>query len=125
MLTLICGMPRAGKTTYSQRFDNVIHIDFTGYPKAKMLVGGTTDDIVVEGVCEHPQMREKFINAYKGQGKRCIWIDTPLEVRKQRPMWHLYNGLTFEPPTLDEGWDEIIIIRGDDEIVISPENEVI
>ena len=114
MLTLICGMPRAGKTTYSQRFDNVIHIDFTGYSKAKMMVGETTGDIVVEGVCERPQMREKFINAYKGQGKRCIWIDTPLEVRKQRPMWHLYNGLTFEPPSFDEGWDEIIIIRGDE-----------
>ena len=26
-ITLICGLPNAGKTTYSRQFENVIHLD--------------------------------------------------------------------------------------------------
>ena len=116
MLTLICGMPRAGKTTYSEKYDNVIHLDGLGYHTVKSKVGEIEGDIVVEGIYEHPQIRSRLIDAYKGQGKRCIWLDTPLEVRKKRPMWRPYHGFEFEPPTLDEGWDEIIIIRGDNNV---------
>lgn len=115
MLTLICGMPRAGKTTYAKRFNNVIHLDGLGYHNVKTKVSPRTDDITVEGVYEHPRQRARLIEAYKGKGARCIWLDTPLEVRKTRPMWQPYHGLEFIPPTLEEGWDEIIIIRGDHE----------
>lgn len=115
MLTLICGMPRAGKTTYAKRFDNVIHLDGLGYHNVKTKVSPCTDDITVEGVYEHPRQRTSLIEAYKGNGARCIWLDTPLEVRKTRPMWQPYHGLEFIPPTISEGWDEIIIIRGDHE----------
>ena len=119
MLTLICGMPRAGKTTYAKRFDNVIHLDGLGYHNVKTKVSPCTDDITVEGVYEHPRQRTSLIEAYKGKGARCIWLDTPLEVRKTRPMWQPYHGLVFIPPTLEEGWDEIIIIRGDHEQCIN------
>ena len=86
MLTLICGMPRAGKTTYAKRFNNVIHLDGLGYHNVKTKVSPRTDDITVEGVYEHPRQRARLIEAYKGKGARCIWLDTPLEVRKTRPM---------------------------------------
>lgn len=115
MLTLICGMPRAGKTTYSQRYDNVIHLDGIGYHTVKSMVAEITDDIAVDGIYHDARTRERLAAVYTGQGKRCVWIDTPLEVRKTRPMWQPYHGLDFTPPTLDEGWDEIIIIRGNDE----------
>ena len=114
MLTLICGMPRAGKTTYSKRFSNVIHQDGLDYQTVRQRVAMITDDVVVDGIYEHPAVRAKLAEAYKGNGKRCIWLDTPLGVRKKRPMYQSYVGLEFIPPTYDEGWDEIIVIRGDD-----------
>lgn len=51
--------------------------------------------------------------------KTCIWIDTPLEECIQREDRNrpieiiLLHADTFEPPTYDEGWDEIIVIKGD------------
>lgn len=123
MLTLICGMPRAGKTTYSQRFSKVIHSDGIGYPAVQNMVAKISGDVAVDGIYEHPQLRAKLAEAYKGQGARCIWLDTPLEVRKSRPMWQPFWGLDFIPPTLDEGWDEIIVIRGTDEQRISRQNK--
>lgn len=114
MLTLICGMPRAGKTTYSRQFDNVIHLDGLSYHAVKRKVAEALGDIVVDGVYAHPQNRKSLIAAYNGKGKRCIWLDTPLEVRRTRPMWHPCPEMEFEPPTLDEGWDEIIRIRNDE-----------
>lgn len=114
MLTLICGMPRAGKTTYSKRFSNVLHQDGLDYKTVRNRVAMLTGDVVVEGIYEHPSVRMKLAEAYKGEGKRCIWLDTPLEIRKKRPMYHPCIGLNFIPPTYEEGWDEIIIKRGDD-----------
>lgn len=115
MLTLICGMPRAGKTTLSKRFTNVIHQDGLDYKTVINRVAMITKDVVIDGIYEHPSIRTKLAEAYKGNGKRCIWLDTPLEVRKKRPMYQSYIGLEFIPPTLSEGWDEIIVIRGDDD----------
>ena len=54
----------------------------------------------------------------------CIWLDTPLEIcldrerngRKRSDHLVIWANDEFEPPTLDEGWDEIIIIRGDDNV---------
>lgn len=114
MLTLICGMPRAGKTTYSQRYSNVIHCDGIGYHNVKSMVSEIIDDVAVDGIYNDSRIRERLATVYTGKGKRCIWVDTPLEVRKTRPMWQPYRGLEFTPPTLDEGWDEIIIMRGDE-----------
>lgn len=110
MLTLICGMPRAGKTTYSMKFENVIHLDELGYRAVKDKVSNIVDDVVVEGIYNNASIRMRLAEAYKGQGRKCIWLDTPLEVRKKRPMWHPTEGMIFEPPTLDEGWDEIIVL---------------
>lgn len=117
MLTLICGLPRAGKTTYSIRYENVIHLDTSGaYHGVIHKVKRLTGDIVVEGVYRSKCEREALIKAYKGKGYVCIWLDTPLEVRMTRFGWDKWcDAKPFEPPTYDEGWDEIIVIKGDND----------
>lgn len=116
-MTLICGLPNAGKTTYSQRYQNVIHLD--DFPRNKFLncnaFVSTQDDCVVEGIYNLRCRRLRLLESYHGSAPRiCIWIDTPLEERlkretRGRPSSVINSG--FQPPTLDEGWDEIIIVR--------------
>lgn len=114
MIRLICGRSRAGKTTYSQRFDNVVHLDDMSkrcgerYPKVLEIVSGVTDDITVEGIYELASQRMELLKAYQGEGAVCIWLDTPVDVIKARAMTVLPR--TFEPPTKAEGWDEVIRI---------------
>lgn len=125
-LTLICGRSRAGKSIYSRRYGDVLHLDTYGlvpYSYAPMLekIKTTKKDIVLDGIYDTVERRTDLLKAYKGDGKRvCIWLDTPLDVIRSRffhvPSKHPYP---FEPPTLDEGWDEIVIIRGDNEQRIS------
>lgn len=114
MFTLICGLPRAGKTTYSKRFEdkcNVIHLDGDkGHP----LCNNNASDIVAEGVCHTARWRKSLIQKFSGDFSKCIWLDTPSEIKKKRPGYYAKCEFYFEPPTYDEGWDEIIVIRGDD-----------
>lgn len=130
MLTLICGIPNAGKTTYSQRFENVIHTDEIE-PIGRSYVQGVykilsemDGDVCVEGTFLDKRGRGKLLDIYNGNA-RCIWLDTPLEEcirRENRGRGTLITRnchACMQPPTLDEGWDEIIIIRGDDEQRIS------
>lgn len=117
MLTLICGHSRAGKTTYSKQFDcPIIHLDELGsthnvISKVKRI----TDDVVVEGVFHDAHNRAELIRAYNGDYSRCIWLDTAREVREKRLGYTLRKDYPFPAPTLSEGWDEIIIIRGEHE----------
>lgn len=125
MLTLICGRSRAGKTTYSERYDGVLHCDSVRakcgekYPKIYELVS-QRDDIVLDGLFETAEKRIGLLQAYKGDHpKQCIWLDTDIGTialrttsgRSGNPKY--VRPHTFEPPTLSEGWDEIIIIRGE------------
>lgn len=74
----------------------------------------TQDNIVIEGIYNTAELRKSLADAYTGE-KRCIWLDTPTDIVKDRmlmlntPM-HKHH-FDFEPPTTVEGWDEIIIIR--------------
>lgn len=117
MITLICGHSRAGKTTYSKQFDNVIHLD-DSYSTQNVLqkVSRITGDVIVEGIYYRPQQRQELINVYKGDGSRCICLDTSKEVREERLGRKIKHDYPFLIPTLEEGWDEIIIIRGDDNV---------
>lgn len=111
MLTLICGLPRAGKTTYSAQFEDVIHLDTSGaYNGVIRKLQHREGDAIVEGVYHTQSQRERLIKAYRGNGFKCIWLNTPLVVRKTRKGWDKFCDFHFEPPTYSEGWDEIIII---------------
>lgn len=113
MLTAIIGYPNAGKTTYSQQFANVLHFDdYLGRYADGYAIASTMQDVVIEGLFQRRKTRMELLNALSHQSPRiCVWIDTPKEVCKARPN---FKGSTYmEPPTLEEGWDEIIIVRGD------------
>lgn len=130
MIILICGVGRAGKTTYSQSFENVLHSDGMGRKPQRFrnVINALTDgDVIIEGIYETSTLRVELLQAYKGKGSKCIWLDTSEQLVKERlkkdgiPM--LSSHFYFEPPTLDEGWDEIVIIRGNDEQRISRQRE--
>ena len=118
MLTLICGLPRAGKTTYSERFENVIHLDTSGaYQGVLRKIKRLNGNVVVEGVYRTQEQRKTLIQAYNAECCRCIFLDTPNEIRRSRKGWDKYCDIQpFEPPTFEEGWDEIIIIKGDNNV---------
>lgn len=115
MITLICGHSRAGKTTYSMRYDNVIHLDEIGSTLGVLRRVRTTSDVVVDGIYYSPRQRKELLDTYQGQGSQCICLDTPTEVREERMGHKIKHDYPFRIPTLDEGWDEIIIIRGEHE----------
>ena len=71
----------------------------------------TNEDVVVDGVYNHAYERKQLLEAYDGDYTKCIWLDTPDEIRSARPGWGKNCIKSFEPPTYDEGWGEIIIIK--------------
>lgn len=129
MLTLICGIPNAGKTTYSQRYNNVIHEDDIQKIDKICEMVSKENDVCAEGVFINSWRRQKVASAYKGERKICIWLDTPLEEcisredRSRSTVLVRNCNSMFEPPTFDEGWDEIIIIRGNNEQRINRQTE--
>lgn len=119
MFILICGLPNAGKTTYSQNFKNVLHIDEIGFNQIildKLSKKHNDEDIIVEGIYGSPASRQKLVKAYQGKTK-CIFLDVPFEeiVRREnrgRAEFVLQSAAKhFMPPTYDEGWDEIEVIK--------------
>lgn len=122
IMILICGIPNAGKTTFSKRFENVVHYDFVrGSNKTRMnkIVDMLHDDptICVEGVLGLASFRKRLVDASPIRNT-CIWLNTPLDtcVERERTGRQRSENMVrwayddFEPPTSDEGWDEIIII---------------
>lgn len=114
MLTLICGIPNAGKTT---RYPDALHLDEIGFIQtARRIVKGISNDVVIEGVFAKPEQRMAIRSAYDGSA-RCIFIDISADesIRREtrnRPDAILRNAARlFEPPTYAEGWDEIEVIR--------------
>lgn len=125
MITLICGKTRAGKTTLSAQYDGicpVIHIDEVhSSDRVNAMVSRIDGDVVVEGIYEFPSSRRTLLKAYKGKGSRCIFLNTPLEIRQKRTdskflRSYMAHELPFNVPSYDEGWDEIITIDGEDNV---------
>lgn len=123
-MIVVCGLPNAGKTTYSAKYSNIIHFDSIShrnpdeqFKKCSRLVADAKEDICVEGVYNSKKRRRELLDVCKRQKKVCIWIDTPIEEcikreNRDRPSSLVeHHAKIFEPPTLDEGWDEIIRIR--------------
>lgn len=127
MITLICGLPNAGKTTYSSRYDSVIHFDaiphtntMEQFAKCNEMASKASGDVCVEGVYNSVKRRKELLKACIHHDRKvCIWLDTPLEECLSRERSYRKRPLditrshhrTFEPPTLSEGWDEIIRIE--------------
>ena len=135
MLTLITGIPNAGKTTYSEQFDNVIHLDDVPCRKGHghirtvcEMLQGTTEDVCVEGVFLIAHYRKMLVRAVGDMPKRCIWLDTPLDECIRREDRHRNTCIVknsqavFQPPTYDEGWDEIIVVKDGKEGLLETSN---
>lgn len=117
MIKLVCGKSRAGKTTFSKRYDEVVHLDNCGgvltcYGKAIDKIKDV-ENVILEGVYDTKERRMKLIESRpSNENKTCIWLDTEIEtIRKRHSQNFKYLADNdFEPPTLDEGWSEIIRI---------------
>jgi Shikimate kinase len=120
-LIVVIGLPNAGKTTYSERFTDVLHYDeISKYSRAER------EDIYrsfhgncIEGIYNSKQSRERLLSCLEDNSRKvCVWIDTTEDecIRREnrgRPSRLVsLHAETFEPPTLDEGWDEIIRLQG-------------
>lgn len=122
MITLIIGLPNAGKTTYSEKYENVIHLDEMRKQDRKhahenilKAVKEAKEDIVIEGVYNGRLGREQIVQAAGDAKKVCIWIDTPIETCLERNTRGILIIDSLEPPEYSEGWDEIRIVRNDKE----------
>lgn len=123
MLTIIIGLPNAGKTTYANRFKEVLHYDDIMRLDTKTRYDMYAKASVIEGIYLTRRSRRIVLNCWRKRlGKRvCVWVDTPLDVclereregRNRSETVVLHNAKLFQPPTLDEGWDEIIIVKPD------------
>ena len=120
-MILICGIPNAGKTTYSSRYDNVIHFDeVLGRDRRDKVVEAVKQDnsVVVEGVYGKASERKRLAEASEDHNT-CIFLDTPLEKCEERERIGRTRSTRlvrwahedFETPTFDEGWDTIITIK--------------
>lgn len=124
MLTMICGLPNAGKTTYSKRFDNTLHQDDIGRINRIVEMIGHKDNVVIEGYFGRRHERDRVREAHKGYTK-CIFLDISVdesikrEDRNRHPQILRNAARFFEPPTYDEGWDEIIIMEDNNDESIS------
>lgn len=130
-LYLFCGSPGSGKTTLSKQmaeqynaerisFDERHYIRHTDMipPIIEALIDGK--NVVADSVFSHVKQRTAILDAMKDIPCRkvLVYMTTPLDEclrrnanRKNRlpdfVVESFYNS--FEPPTLAEGWDEIII----------------
>lgn len=120
-MILIIGLPDAGKTTYSAQYDNVIHMDdIIGRHRYQKVIDAVWQDpsLVVEGVFGKAAVREQLVKA-SSQHNTCIWLDVPVEEclkrehadRQRSDHMIIWAAEDFEPPTYEEGWDEIIHIN--------------
>ena len=107
MLILICGHSRAGKTTLSHVFDSayhVVHTDDVGYAGA-LREAAKYHDVVVEGLYFTPNFRKHLAATH--DACKCIYVDTPKDVRDARRGHVMKHDVKFMIPTCSEGWDEV------------------
>ena len=120
-MILICGLPNSGKTSYSARYDDVLHYDeFRLNTRERyqriIQIAQEEPDICIEGVYGEARRRAELVKAVKPNKAICIWLNTPVEECVKRENRSRPTGIVlapaqkFQPPTMDEGWDEIIVI---------------
>ena len=127
--TLICGLPNAGKTTYSNSYKNVIHLDDYHFnnkyeaSNADALRMLFSNDVCLEGDYSTVNVRKRVLSSISNIvcKKVCIYLKISKETclkrenrgREKKLIKYLLND--FEPPTKDEGWDEIIVINNEND----------
>lgn len=120
-MDIIIGIPNAGKTTYSKRYNSVLHYDDISSLKKEQRneIYRTTDVECIEGIYNTRKSRLNLLKQIKSEHNTLIWLDTPTDECLERERKYrlrcdhlvLSHARHFEIPTLAEGWDEIILIR--------------
>lgn len=137
-LYVFCGNAGSGKSTLSKKLakeHNAIRISFdeNGFLQHKELIYPTIEllqdkkNVVVDALFVRKTSRKMILDSVKNiDCKRIlIFMNTSLEEcihrNTQRPnplpefmVRDIYNSI--EPPTFDEGWDEIIVVNNDEDI---------
>ncbi len=131
-LIILCGIPGSGKSTISKKISkkyNAIRLSFDEMncfkycqiikPALEKLKKG--NNVIIDALFDRKKYRNELLISIKDIKckKTLIFMNTPLEecIRRNEqregdsklPIFiieDIYNS--FEPPTLDEGWDEII-----------------
>ena len=113
MLILICGKPRSGKTTLSKIFTcPVIHVDISQRKGCEDFIRKhPRERVCCEGFYPVAAFRKRLADFTEGF-KLCVWVDTSLKIRTIRKK--IVKDYDFDPPTLSEGWDKIVIIHDND-----------
>lgn len=118
-MILIIGIPNAGKTTYAAQYSDVVHYDDTSRLPREERLSIAAKSECAEGIYNTRKSRTEILKK-AGEGRHvCVWIDTPIEICLERERngrmrgdgLVLHHAKRFEPPTYDEGWDEIKRIR--------------
>ncbi len=128
-MILIIGIPNSGKTTYSKQYQNVVHFDDVWSRNIYdylVNVIKENNDVCIEGVFGNCENRKKLVEQ-SSKENICIWLDTSLEIclerektgRKRSEHLVLWQHEDFEPPTFQEGWDKIIIIKDNNNVKCS------
>ena len=124
ILTLIFGISNAGKTTYSEKFPDTIHLDdflsdrHKPYQELNEYIKDLQSDIYVEGLFLRREFRVDLIKATPNHRHVAILLKAPLDIlierernyRKRGDGFVRFQNRVFEPPKKSEGWDEIIVI---------------
>lgn len=126
----MCGSPASGKSTLSKQIANEqslvrLSLDEMGYIRQHKLIPHVIDalkegkSVIADSLYTKEKWRTELLQAVKPIECRCILLrmSTPLDecIRRNRGrdgalpdfvIEDIYNSI--EPPTLDEGWDEIL-----------------
>ena len=137
-LYVMCGIPASGKSTLSkqisEQFNMVrLSLDEMGYVRQHKLISHVVNtlkdgkSVVADSLYTKKQWRTELFQSVQHIKCRCVllYMTTSLDecIRRNQGrentlpdfvIEHLYNSI--EPPTLDEGWDEIIFINNDEDI---------
>lgn len=138
ILYVMCGVPGSGKTTMSKQMEEGYGLERFSFDemrcfRLKEFVAPAIDilqkgkDVVLDSTNLRANVRKKILQEIKDfQCKKIvIYMNTSLEKCLQRnanrevrlqdfTVESTYKSL--QPPTLDEGWDEIIVINNDEDI---------
>lgn len=128
-LYVMCGIPGSGKSTLSKQIANEqnlvrLSLDEMGYIRQYKLIPHIIEalengeSVVADSLYTKKQWRTELLKAVRHIGCRCVllYMSTPLDVCISRNRGRksslpdfviedIYNSI--EPPTLDEGWDEV------------------
>lgn len=135
ILYVMCGIPGSGKSTLSKKIasenDAVrFSLDEMGYVRQHKLIPHIVEalkngeSVVADSLYIKAQWRAELLEAVKDMDiKRVLlYMDVPLDVCIQRNRGREYplhdfvvehQFERFEPPALEEGWDEIIYVKED------------